>query len=210
MMCNLDDTYHEPCGHWGPRTVSSQCAAGLADPDSLKAGCWNSSVTGSRNVNIPCPPCVYRERVAGKVLGFGREEEGAGLAAAFSHAVEEPCSPSSPASATAPGTRGEGCWRNITRRGLDHRMPDPVSGQGLELGTWEGKRERAERKERERAVARGREERYKKEYEVVAAPRVDEEMQPVRERYDGDENQEVEDDRKRSFWERCCCTWYHW
>lgn len=152
-MCYLDDTFHTLCGHWGPKTVSSKCPGGETDSSSPETGCWNSQVTGSRNVDRLCPACAYRERVSGEVLRFGYEEDADNVF--FSSPVNTSVFQEQSVLVTR-ALRGSRnilhSWDNITRRGLGHKFPDPLTGEGGQLGSWEGKAKRAIRKENERTV----------------------------------------------------------
>lgn len=61
-MCRLDETWHVPCQHWGPRRNVSPCAVGLSSPIFLVQGCLDSTTEGCSRVHTPCPPCRFRKK----------------------------------------------------------------------------------------------------------------------------------------------------
>jgi hypothetical protein len=60
-MCYLDETYHAPCGHWGPRRNVSPCAIGHTAPSFLTKGCWHAEVQGCSRINSLCAACKYQD-----------------------------------------------------------------------------------------------------------------------------------------------------
>jgi len=61
-MCYLEETYHTPCGHWGPRQNREPCASAMHH-GNLTNGCWNSKVDGVNRVAKQCRRCVYTHRI---------------------------------------------------------------------------------------------------------------------------------------------------
>lgn len=61
-MCRLDETWHVPCGHWGPRRNVSPCAVG----HNRQKGCLHSTIEGCSRVYTLCPSCEYRVKREGK------------------------------------------------------------------------------------------------------------------------------------------------
>ncbi len=59
-MCFTQDTYHVPCGHWGPRHNGEPCAAAIFQR-GLSRGCNNSRRDGIRRINSPCHACKRRQ-----------------------------------------------------------------------------------------------------------------------------------------------------
>jgi hypothetical protein len=58
-MCHLDESWHVPCRHWGPRRNVSPCANGQVDQKVRIKGCLHSTTEGCSRVYALCPSCEY-------------------------------------------------------------------------------------------------------------------------------------------------------
>ncbi len=58
----MDDTYHAPCGHWGPQTNSSPCAIGYSNSTFLRLGCHNKVTEGCIRVDAICFRCKFKKQ----------------------------------------------------------------------------------------------------------------------------------------------------
>lgn len=65
-MCRLDESWHVPCGHWGPRRNVSPCANGQVGQIIRIKGCIHSTTEGCSRVNTLCPSCKYLRKREGK------------------------------------------------------------------------------------------------------------------------------------------------
>jgi hypothetical protein len=64
-MCRMDESWHVPCGHWGPRRNVSPCANGRVDQKIRVKGCLHSTIEGCSRVYKLCPSCEYRGKREG-------------------------------------------------------------------------------------------------------------------------------------------------
>lgn len=56
-MCIIEETYHAPCGHWGPRINSYPCAIALGQP-GRSSGCWHGKLNGVARLDTKCIACT--------------------------------------------------------------------------------------------------------------------------------------------------------